>query len=240
MKGITCLIVEDERRAALHLEKMITLNTPLKILGIAETGKNALELNRELNPDLIFLDMQLPDYSGMEILKVLQGSGKKIVLVTGYSNFAVNGFAHNTLDYLCKPYDKERFLLVAEKIYQSFEGTNSNGEKNISSEGDYLHVKTDQKGKTRLIHFGEIDYIESNNNYIYIYCGAERIDSLATIKDMEDKLPFPQFIRSHKSYIVAIDRIILFDTKEVTLKNRKSLPIGGTYLEGVLAVLNNR
>jgi two-component system, LytTR family, response regulator len=241
MKSFTCIVVEDELIASDYIVELISKTHCLQLKAIANNGMTALQLIKEHKPALLFLDMHLPDISGLEILRIVSSIDIKVIITSGYISYAIAGYEHNIIDYLLKPFTQERFLTAIQKIYQDsvwrYE-INGSIRNNIHPE-DHILVKTDKKNRTRKIYLSEIDYIESDRNYLNVWCGKEKIVTLSTMKEIEEKLPDSLFIRPHYSFIVAINQIREFDSTEINLKNGKLIPIGRTHQKEILEVLTS-
>jgi DNA-binding LytR/AlgR family response regulator len=236
---ITCLIVDDEQ-SAIDILKLYVERTPF--LTLAATTRNPLEaltLVQNLPVDLIFLDIHMPQLSGIDFMKLLNGKSK-VILTTAYSEFAVEGFEQEALDYILKPVAFERFLKAAQKALNA-SITPSPKWQPADKEDNYIFVKTESKGKMTKVNFDEILYVEGLKNYISIYTKEERIVTLLNIKDIEDRLPPNQFKRVHKSYIVALSNIRALDGNQILLKDVKAyVPLGDTYRTAFFEVLQEK
>lgn len=236
---ISCLIVDDEQ-SAIDILKLYVERTPF--LTLAATTRNPLEaltLVQNLSVDLIFLDIHMPQLSGIDFMKLLNGKSK-VILTTAYSEFAVEGFEQEALDYILKPVAFERFLKAAQKALNA-SITPSPKWQPADKEDNYIFVKTESKGKMTKVNFDEILYVEGLKNYISIYTKEERIVTLLNIKDIEDRLPPNQFKRVHKSYIVALSNIKALDGNQILLKDVKAyVPLGDTYRTAFFEALQEK
>lgn len=229
---IHCMIVDDEPHAidllALHLAQ-----TPfLELVARTTSPVQALQWVHERKIELIFLDVQMAEMSGIEFMQLLQGRCK-VILTTAYSQYALAGFDHEVLDYLLKPIGFTRFLKSAQRALSYLNP--APGEEN-----DYLFVKTEHKGKLLKINVNDIVYIEGLKNYVsFITRRGERTPARLNLKDLEERLPAQRFIRTHKSYILAIPYIILIAGNEVHLEHTSDrIPIGDTYREAFMNVVS--
>ncbi len=237
---IKCIIVDDEP-SAVDILKIYVEKIPYLSLQLATTDAiEALTFIQTNQTDLIFLDINMPDISGLDFAKLTQNKAK-IIFTTAYSEFALDSYQYNTVDYLMKPVSFDDFLRASQKVLnnitpQSKESTPNEKE----SVDDYIYVKTEHKGKIAKIMFKDILYVESLKNYVAIYTtDKEQIVSLLTMKEMEERLPSNNFFRCHKSFIVALDKIKAVDGNEIIFQELKDkVPIGATYRDSFFLILN--
>jgi DNA-binding LytR/AlgR family response regulator len=197
--NIRCIVTDDEPMARKGLQGYIEKIDFLELVAVCE---NAIELNSILKQqpvDLLFLDIEMPYMTGIELLKNLS-SPPKVIFTTAYDKYALQGFELEVLDYLLKPVSFERFLKSANKAYDYFKMMEA-GEQRI----DHLFVKADNK--LEKVRFDEILFVEALENYIGIYTASKKIITHSTLKAFQEKLPQQRFIQPHKSYLVAIDKI---------------------------------
>ncbi|MEL7123632.1 MAG: LytTR family DNA-binding domain-containing protein [Bacteroidota bacterium] len=239
---INVIIVDDEPLAQDVLETYIQ---KIPELNLVRKCSNALEANEALKAediDLMFLDIQMPQLTGIDFLKTLT-KPPLVIFTTAYSNYAIEGFELNALDYLLKPISLERFMKAVNKAIeqlelQNKEGSNSSG-SNDTDGTDYFFVKADKK--LVKVNFDDIIYIEGLKDYVIIRMNNSRVITLQTMKSLEDKLPSHIFKRIHRSYIINLEKInaIVGNMVEVIEKNQpKHLPIGKNYREDLLAIVN--
>lgn len=228
---INCIIVEDEKPAADLLEQYIL---KLPHLNLIQKCKNALEAQVVLNEhqvDLMFLDIQMPDLTGLEFLKSLTHQ-PYVVMTTAYSEYALEGFELNVTDYLLKPISFDRFLKAVNKVIAL--STSVKEEQPVDDK--YFFVKADYKQVK--INFDEVDYVEGLREYVSIYVNGERIITLDSMKNMEKQLPSDRFMRIHKSYIVALNSIRALNGNMVEISKEKSLPVGKSYKEELIKLID--
>lgn len=197
--NIRCIVTDDEPLARKGLQGYIEKIDFLELVAVCE---NAIELNAVLKQqpaDLLFLDIEMPYMTGIELLKNLS-SPPKVIFTTAYDKYALQGFELEVLDYLLKPVSFDRFLRAANKAYEHFK-TKEAG----SQHPDHVFVKADNK--LEKIRFSEILFVEALENYIGIYTTGKKIITHSTLKAFQEKLPPQQFIQPHKSYLVAISKI---------------------------------
>jgi two-component system LytT family response regulator len=223
---IRCLIIDDEPLAIDILSDYISKVSQLTLIKSFENPLDALNLLNEGNIDLIFLDVQMPQLSGIQFLKIAQDKCK-VILTTAYPEYALDGFNLDVVDYLLKPIAFERFYKAVQKIIQTPTSPLAN---NFVSQpvinNNFIFVKTEHK--IQKVNIDEICFIEGLKDYISIYTPKERIITLQNMKKMEEILPAYNFMRVHKSYIVAINKIDSIERGRILIAD-KIIPIGDTY-----------
>jgi DNA-binding LytR/AlgR family response regulator len=236
---ISCLIVDDEQGAIDILRTFIEKTPFLSLQGSTTNPIEALSLLQSHPVDLIFLDIHMPQLSGLDFMRLLKGK-TKVILTTAYNEFAVQGFELEALDYLLKPIAFERFLKAAQKALNSTIEPSARWQP-AEKEDDYIFVKTETKGKMTKINFDEIVFVEGMKNYLSINTNEDRIVTLLNMKDLEDRLPSKQFMRVHKSYIVALNKIKALDGNQILFKDMKAyVPLGETYRTAFFEALNEK
>lgn len=225
---ISCLIVDDEQSAIDILRTFVEKTPFLSLVGSTTNPLEALGILQSQSVDLLFLDIQMPQISGLDLLRMLKGK-TKVILTTAYSEFAVESFELDALDYLLKPIAFERFLKAAQKALNTSLEPSPRWQAEEKAD-DYIFVKTESKGKMTKINFSDILYVEGQKNYVSINTSQESITTLLNIKDLEERLPPRQFMRVHKSYIISLDKIGAIDGNQILFKNMKAyVPLGETY-----------
>ncbi len=236
---ISCLIVDDEQGALDILSTFINKTPFLSLSGTTTNPIEAIGMVQSQPVDLIFLDIHMPQLSGLDFMRMLNGRSK-VILTTAYSEFAVESFELDALDYLLKPIAFERFLKASQKALNSFVEPSAKWQM-PEKEDDYIFVKTENKGKMSKVNFDEIVYVEGLKNYVSIYTHDDRIITLLNIKDLEEKLPAKQFMRVHKSYIVSLNKIKALDGNQILLKDMKAcVPLGDTYRSAFFSALQEK
>ncbi|GAA4383682.1 LytTR family DNA-binding domain-containing protein [Hymenobacter koreensis] len=236
---ISCLIVDDEQGAIDILQAFVGKTPFLNLIGSFTNPIEAMALVQRQPVDLIFLDIHMPQLSGMAFMRLIQGK-TKVIITTAYSEFAVEGFELEAIDYLLKPIAFERFLKAAQKaLNASLEP--SGRWKPAEKADDYIFVKTESKGKMTKVNFDEIVFVEGMKNYVSINTHEDRIVTLLNIKDLEDRLPTKKFMRVHKSYIVSMDKIRALDGNQILFKDMKAyVPLGETYRNAFFDALQEK
>lgn len=220
----TCIIVDDEPPAIRVIEKFISQLKGLELIASSSNALEGLELIQQNQPDIVFLDIQMPNLTGIQLSKLIDPN-VNIIFTTAYTQFAVEGFELNAVDYLLKPIAFPRFIEAVEKVKKK--KTSVKETSNLNNE-EYFFVKTDGKNKFRKVKLSDILYAESIKNYVIIHTEAEQLVTYNTLKNIQESLPQTKFIKIHKSYIVALDKVEKTDNYEVWI-NGKDLPLGDTY-----------
>ena len=203
---IRCLIVDDEPLALDLLERYVNQTPFLQLAGRCPSAVDALAKLEEQTVDLLFLDIQMPELSGMELSRTLT-QGPKVIFTTAFEEYALEGFKVSALDYLLKPFSYEEFLTAARKAQQWFERPGTPP----SSEDGFIFVKSEYK--IRKIPLDQLLYVEGLKDYVKIYMvdQAKPIMSLISMKSLEEKLPSQQFLRVHRSFIVNLNQVHTVD-----------------------------
>ncbi len=214
-------IAIDDEPLALRLVSEYISKTPfLELVGSFDNPLDAIEFLSSQPADLIFIDIQMPDLTGIEFTRSLEGE-HKIIFTTAYQQYALEGFKLNAIDYLLKPFSYEEFLKSAQKARKQAE-LEANSLSSIEANNQFLFLKSEYK--IRRINFNDILYIEGLKDYIKVYTTGEDkpVLSLNSMKSLEQKLPEDQFMRVHRSFIVNLNKI---DTIE-----RSRIIFGKTYI----------
>ena len=221
MKKITCLIADDEPMALSLIESYV-LKTPfLELKAKCNSAIKAMEfLETDSDIDLFFLDIQMPDLTGLEFSRLLP-TKSKVVFTTAFDQYAIEGYKVNALDYLLKPFDYNEFLNAAQKARNHFE-TNSfqnNENQQNNKNSDFIFVKSEYRQIK--INFSEILYIEGLKDYVKIYTSSHPrpILTLMSLKKLEEELPSEQFMRVHRSYIISLEKIEAIERNHVVIKD---------------------
>lgn len=234
---IKCIIVDDELHGVNLLKNHMA---QVSFLSLELATTNPLEgINKILTEkiDLIFLDIHMPQMSGLEFIQTINGKSK-VILCTAYAEYALEGFEHNVVDYLLKPISFPRFLRAAQKAMNTIEQEKPT---DMGVADDFIFVKTEQKGKMVKVNFAEVLYIESLGNYVRFVSLSGKIVALFTMKEVQSILPQHRFVRVHNSFIINVDLVVGIEGNELTIKNNaQKIPIGITYKDAVLAALGIR
>ena len=236
IKTIQCIVVDDEPIAReiieAHLQK-------IPVLKVVATCKNSIEAFNEINSkkvDLIFLDINMPEISGLSFAKSIN-KNIKIIFTTAYREYAIDGFDLQAVDYLLKPISFDRLLQAVNKYLGESIAVNEEPILEIiQDKTDFIFVRSERKMVK--IKFTDINYIESFSDYIKFHLVKNSVVTRETISSIEAKLPKNNFLRIHRSFIVSIDKIDSF-TNEFIEVNKKAVPISRSYKKDVLSRLEN-
>ncbi|MDB4901658.1 MAG: DNA-binding response regulator [Mucilaginibacter sp.] len=241
---IRCLIVDDEPLALQILEDYLSKIPFLQLVKATTNPIEALTLVQTGNVDLVFLDVQMPELTGIQFLRISNGKAK-VILTTAYPQYALEGYELDVIDYLLKPIAFDRFFKSVQKAQAVLQPQMANV-KPIQAEpvhpqqdflSDFIFVKTEHK--IQKVYLNDILFIEGLKDYISIFTPAERIITLQNMKKMEDALPPKHFIRVHKSYIVSINKIDSIERSRICIRD-KIIPVGDTYREEFFKIIDGK
>lgn len=241
MNKIRCIVVDDEPLAIDILRDYIAKIPFLELVKSFTNPIEALQQVQNGEVDLTFLDVQMTELTGIQFLKIA-GSKSKFVLTTAYPEYALEGYELNVADYLLKPFAFERFYKAVQKVQEAmlFPGTVGAPQEAVvesAFKNNFIFVKSEQK--IQKIYLDDILYIEGLKDYISIFTRQERIITLQSMKKMEDSLPSFRFVRVHKSYIIALDKIESIERNRIIIAD-KIIPIGDTYRDGFFKIIENK
>jgi len=211
---IRTLIVDDEELARDRLRGLLARETEIDVVGEAADGRSAVALIEKIKPDLVFLDVQMPELDGFEVLRALGEKRPNVVFVTAHDKFALKAFDVHAIDYLLKPFDRERFQTALQRAVEKVraqrpglqDGVNEVLEEvRPATKAERLVVKTD--GRVLLIKVNDIDWIEAADNYVSLHVGKESHMMRETMNSIESRLPPERFMRVSRSTIVNLERI---------------------------------
>jgi two-component system LytT family response regulator len=231
---IKTIIVEDEKLARDLIKDYLESHEDFEIAGEYEDGFSGLKAINEMKPDIIFLDIQMPKLTGFEMLEVMEHN-PAIIFTTAYDQYALKAFEHNALDYLLKPYSKDRFN---EAVAKARERVQSGDKESISRlvqhreqlEDEIHRVVVKSRSKIHVIPVDDIIYLEAQDDYVMIYTQKSKHLKQKTMKFFEEHMPKEDFVRIHRSYIVRLTEISQMQLYEkesyiVILKNGVKLPV---------------
>jgi two-component system LytT family response regulator len=209
----------------------------LQLVGTSTNPLVGIELIRKHKADVVFLDIQMDEMNGIDVMKLVD-SDTKVVFCTAYSEFAVDSYELDAVDYLVKPIPFNRFVKAVHRIMDVL-----SPEAPVNNDAipcDYIFVKTEQKGKLLKIDFDDIAYVEAMGNYIGFHRGSQKTMAHLTMKDIEERLPQNQFMRVHKSYIVSLKHIAAVENNDLLLKNRQErIPISTNYKDAFMQLMRD-
>jgi DNA-binding LytR/AlgR family response regulator len=218
------------------LSEYVQKTPQLQLTGSTTSALQALTDLQHTAIDICFIDIQMPELSGLQLMNLL-GNKTYFIITSAYNQYALEGYEHNVIDYLLKPITYERFLKSIQKatpIVQTPSTQNTTTKEELTN---YMFVKTD--GKHIKVVYEELMYIEGLKDYLVLHLRNERIVTLSTLKEMEDKLPQHLFIRVHKSYIINKKHLDTIERNRLYI-NKAIIPIGETYKKTVLQNLINK
>ena len=220
---LNCAIIDDEPLAAGLIKSYVEKTTFLSLKGVFNSAITAMKELRQNSVDIIFLDIQMPELSGLEFAKILPKE-TKIIFTTAFNQYALEGYDVNALGYLIKPISYEAFIKVSNKALEWFEMVNR---QETANESRFMFVKSDYK--LQRINLDDILYIEGLKDYVQIYLeNGNKIISLMNMKNLEDYLPSPEFMRTHRSYIVHMTKIDTVDRFRL-VAGGKHIPVSESY-----------
>jgi len=231
--SIRCLIIDDK---PLAIDILVDYVSKIHFLELAATTTNPIEglsIIRDEAIDLVFLDIQMPELTGLQFMSIA-GKKCKVILVTAYAEFALDGFENDVVDYLLKPVAFERFYRAAEKAALAIEKQTVTVESPPTS--DHIFIKAAHR--IQRVDLKDVLYIEGLQNYIAVHTKAEKIISLQTLKSIEAQLPVKDFIRVHKSFIISLRQISAIERGRILIGGA-IIPIGDSYRDKFFRAIGN-
>ncbi len=235
---LNCIIIEDEPLARNLLVDYVSKVPTLNLVQAFGNPLEALEVLQAKPVDILFLDVQMPQLTGISLLKVLQNK-PMVILTTAYSEYALEGYELDVADYLLKPVTFERFLKAVDKVTQRLSAESKATPVTAETHAlpDYVFVKDGTKSVK--VNLAEILYVEGLKDYVTIHTKQQKITTLQRMKTLEEQLPADKFIRIHNSYIIAVQAIDVVHKNEVQI-GTASLPIGDTYRKSFREFIEKR
>ena len=234
---VRCIAIDDEPLALRQIKSYIERTGSLELVATCRNAFEAQDILATEAVDLIFVDINMPDMSGLDFVRSLT-TAHYIVFTTAHAEFALEGFKLNAIDYLLKPFDYNEFMKATQKVISLVDlverchAAESAVAQNEAEEADkeYISVKADYK--TQLVKIADIVYLESAGEYVRLHIeGSSTITTLFRLKNMETTLPQETFLRVHRSYIVNIKRIASYTKGRIFLDNGEYIPLGENYKE---------
>lgn len=223
---INCIAIDDEPLALSKLESFIERIPDLRLSGTFDNPVEAMVWLKENQADIIFLDIQMEQLTGIQFLEAT-GITSRIIITSAYDQYAMKGYDLNVADYLLKPYSFQRFVQAVNKVMEYFRQHSSTNPAVTGNEG-FIFVKTEYR--LERIDLDHILYIEGMKDYLRIVCSDKKIMTLQSFSRLEESLPLKRFCRVHKSYIVAIDKIKSIERNVIIIGDRR-IPVSNTYRE---------
>jgi two-component system LytT family response regulator len=224
---IKCLAIDDEPFALRQLADFIERTPFLVLVGQCSSGYEVLELLPETQVDLMFVDIQMPDLTGIELIKSIE-NGPRVIFTTAYEEYAIEGFKVDAIDYILKPFGYPEFLKAANKARSYFELMNK-ANTQINANEECLFIKSDYK--IMRIEFDDIQFVEGMREYVKLHLlHTKPVMTLMSMKSIEEKLPTSKFMRVHRSFIVNLSRITIIERNRIVFNNNY-IPISDQYKE---------
>lgn len=230
---LRCLVVDDDPLSVQVVENCIASTPFLKAVGSCESAVAAAEVLRNQEVDLLFLDVEMPLMSGIDLLSTLQNP-PLVILITSSKQYAVEAFEYDVVDYLLKPVSYARFLKAAQRALELHQA-HPTAEPSVPADADFTFMKVDTKLVKVL--FDEVRYVEALGDYVHIVTGQSKLIVYSTMKAVEEKFPDTLFVRAHRSFIVNLKRVQAIEDNNIIIDN-KHIPIGQTYMREVFQRLN--
>lgn len=230
---IRCIIADDEPVARKGIEEEIKEITFLELIGVAENAMQANELIIKQNVDLIFLDIQMPKLTGLDFLKSIKNP-PMVIIITAFCEYAIEGFNLDVIDYLVKPVAFDRLLKACNKAKEYFELKQITPGKKVNNEVFFIKCEN----KYEKIFLRELLFVEGADNYVTIHTTERTFISYLTLKNVEEFLEADNFIKVHKSFIVAADKINFIEGNSIII-NGKAIPISRNIKEDVMERIVN-
>ena len=222
---IKCLIIDDEVLAQNVLENYISTIPTLKLVGKCDNAVEAISFLHNHPVDLIFLDLNMPELSGLDMLKTL-AKHPKVILTTAYSEYALESYEYGVADYLLKPIKLERFIKSVNKVVEQFTESDRHDENKAQTAFHTVFIKDEQV--TYQLSADNILYVEAYGNYLKVHTREKVYVTRETLHDMEKKLPESLFLRVHKSFIISLSKIQSISGNRIYI-NGQEIPVGEMY-----------
>jgi two-component system, LytTR family, response regulator len=217
---LKCLILDDEPLAISLLQNYVSQTPELELICATTKVFEALPFAQQGKVDLIFLDIQMPELSGIQFMKILNGS-RPIIVTSAYEQYAIQAFDHAVVDYLLKPFSYDRFLVAVQRAKER--------RTPISSTTKPKHLFIRSEHRMLKVDHSDIFYLEALRDYVAVHCLDGKILTLQPLRSFEELLPENQFMRVHRSYIVAVDKISKLEKSKISIRDIM-IPIGEKYL----------
>ncbi len=224
---ISCIIVEDEPLAVEKLTGFICQISFLRLIQTFDNGIEAIGFIKSNPVDLIFLDIQMDNFTGIQLLESVS-ERPQVIIVSAYDEYALKGYEFSVTDYLLKPYSFERFVQAVDKVAENHKSRQQQQSYHHPITEEIIFVKTEYR--IERIVLDDILYIKGMKDYQMIVTRCKKIMTLQSFREIENVLPLPYFMRIHKSYIVALNKIDRIERNRIEI-HQETLPIGETYKE---------
>ena len=222
---LNCIIIDDEPLAIDLLKDYVSKTQFLELLESFTNPIEAMHFVNDNDVDLILLDIQMPELTGIQFMKIMQDKSN-FILTTAYDKFALEGYEYDVIDFLLKPITFERFMVAANKAKDRLVNLSDSINKESQEPKDYIFVKSEYK--IQKVDLSDILYLEGMGDYINIQRSSGKLLTLENIKSFHERLPNSRFLRVHKSYIISLEKIDFIERNRVKIGN-KLIPISNTY-----------
>lgn len=241
---MNCIAVDDELLALKKIQRFAEKIDYLNLMGTFDNALSTFSFLRENKVDLIFLDIQMDEFTGIQLLETLKDP-PYVILTTAFDEYALKAYELDVVDYLLKPIPFERFIKAVEKVYARFlkdQNQKSSVQKPVAApsqtaQPDYMFIKSGNK--TVKVYFNKILYIEGQRDYLQIHTEDSRIMTLLNFKKIQEMLDPQKFIRVHKSYIIGLDKIDYIENNAIKIRE-KLIPVSNTYKIAFQNLLNQK
>lgn len=234
-----CISIDDEPRALEIIDSYISKIDFLELIGKFRSPLDAMDFLLQNKVDLIFLDINMPDISGTELVRILNKK-PMVIFTTAYSEYAIESYDLNAVDYLLKPFEFDRFLksvIKAKELFKAKSGIEDKPTEFLSPVDGIIQIKSGSE--TFQVKIENIRYVEGLGNYINVYLSDRKITTYISLQNFLEKLPENQFVRIHKSFIVSTIHIKSFESHQIKLDD-KTIPIGKIYRKNFIDLMKNR
>lgn len=227
--NLSCLVIDDEPVARKGIAGYVGQIPFLSLKGSCKSAIEASDILHRQPIDLLFLDIQMPDITGIEFMRSLEHP-PAVIFTTAYRDYAIEGFEMNALDYLVKPISFQRFLKAANKALSYFEMQRAQVPVEQAVESGYFFIKSD--GQFIKIRLDDVLYFESEKDYLFIHTTQKRYITLLSLKQLEKELSPDKFLRVHRSFIVSLDKVELMEGHRLVIKDKK-IPVSRSLQEAI-------
>ena len=232
---IRCIAIDDEPLALRQMVSYIEKTPSLELIEACDNALDAIKVLEKEEVDLLFVDINMPDLSGIDFVKTIKRENYKIIFTTAYSEYAIEGFKVDALDYLLKPIGYADFLKAVQKAKEWFDLKHQAPDKN---DKNFLFVKSGYS--TVKVNLKNITYIEGMREYVRIHFTSEKpVMTLLSMKALEDQLPTSDFMRVHRSYIVNLNQVTTIERNRIVFDGKTYIPVGEQYKEAFLKFINS-
>ena len=228
---IKCIAIDDEPLALKKVASFIERMNGPRLLKTFTSALDAIPFLKEEKVDLIFLDIQMESFTGIQFLETV-ASRPQIIITTAFEQYALKGFDFHVTDYLLKPYSFDRFVQAMDRVMENLKQTNGSGE-----ERDFFFVKTEYR--LEKVFFNDVLFVEGMRDYLQIVTKSKKIMTLQHFSFMESKLKSPQFVRVHKSFLVSVNNIESIERNRIKISDRL-IPISMTYRDTFFKVIADK